>query len=50
MAEPTIIIEQDVAVGPQGISVDTTRLGPELGGLFAVLLMALVFKYIWKQI
>ena len=50
MAEPVITIEQDVAIGPQGVSIDTYRLGPELGGLAAVFLMALVFKYIWRRI
>ena len=50
MAEPQITIDQDVAIGPQGVSIDTHRLGPELGGLLAVFLMALVFKYIWRRI
>ena len=50
MAEPQIAIGQDVAIGPQGVSIDTLRLGQELGGLLAVFLMALVFKYIWRRI
>ena len=50
MAEPVVTIEQDVAIGPQGVSIDTYRLGPELGGLLAVFLMALVFKYVWRKI
>ena len=36
--------------GPQGIVIDTTRLGSELGGLFGVLLLLLAFKVLWKRL
>ncbi len=37
-----------VDVGP--VSVDSTRMGPELISLAAIMVMLLVFRYIYKRI